>query len=176
MLDGLSNMLGSASPFSDISPNVRVADLLDDAAGKIDTAFAKDPLIAATLHHTIGDAYLDLGLYTKARPQLASAIELRTRHLSPEHAETLAARLSSAWVLARSERRKECEAVSAGLLVQCERALGPEHGVTLDVLLLRSYNLVLFESPKNAEPTVEESLARHVRVFGDESVRTCRAK
>ena len=51
---------------------------LDRAAACIGNRFAGEPLLEAAVRHTIGDTYLDLGIYEKAQEQFEPAVALRT--------------------------------------------------------------------------------------------------
>lgn len=57
-------------------PDLKVRTALDRAARNINERFAEQPLVAAALHRTIGQAYSDLGEYAAGRPHLEKSIEL----------------------------------------------------------------------------------------------------
>jgi tetratricopeptide (TPR) repeat protein len=56
---------------------ITARELLDVGAADIQTELADQPVIQATLNHTIGDVYLSLGLYERSRPLLNLALETR---------------------------------------------------------------------------------------------------
>ena len=61
--------------------NITVAEVLDAAAAKLDTAiFKPQPLIEATLRHVIGITYRNLGEEAKSAEQLKRELELRREH------------------------------------------------------------------------------------------------
>jgi serine/threonine protein kinase/tetratricopeptide (TPR) repeat protein len=72
----LQQMLGTANPDSRKSLNYTVREMLDDFAKAIDAQFADDPEVAAGLHTTIGKAYYNMQEDSKAKTQLARALEL----------------------------------------------------------------------------------------------------
>ena len=55
-----------AGPTTRPDPDHKVRTALDRAAEKIGKRFADQPIIEASIRHTIGDAYYLLGLYTQA--------------------------------------------------------------------------------------------------------------
>ncbi len=86
--DFLVGLLGAASPEAD-GRDVRVADLLDAAALRLDTAFAGQPDIEATAQHSLGVTYRELGLYPEAERHLGRALALAERLHGPHHADVL---------------------------------------------------------------------------------------
>src|SRR5262249_23240693 len=72
------------------NPDLKVRDALDRAAAGVAVKFGSRPLVEASIHHTIGMTYRDLGLYDKAAAQIESAVTLRRRVFGPQHRETLA--------------------------------------------------------------------------------------
>ncbi|CAN5266016.1 hypothetical protein BH10ACI1_BH10ACI1_23290 [soil metagenome] len=87
----LQEMLGSADPRAK-GKDVKVAEVLDLAAQRIETDLAKQPEVKADLQTTIGLTYLSLGLFEKAETHLRSALKIRQRlfkNNSSEIAESL---------------------------------------------------------------------------------------
>jgi non-specific serine/threonine protein kinase/serine/threonine-protein kinase len=58
-------------------PDLKVRVALDRAAAGIEGKFAAQPLVEASIRHTIGEAYVELGLYAEAQRQLEKALELQ---------------------------------------------------------------------------------------------------
>ena len=56
--------------------NPRLREILDAAAQRLDARYRKAPLLAASLHQTLGRAYRATGDYASASVQLAKAVEL----------------------------------------------------------------------------------------------------
>ncbi|MBX3375485.1 MAG: serine/threonine protein kinase [Phycisphaeraceae bacterium] len=84
----LSDMLESVDP-GIRGRDVTVRAILDHSAGSLSAAFADAPLVEARLRHTIGNAYVALGLLAEADQQLPRALEIRKRVLGETHADTL---------------------------------------------------------------------------------------
>ncbi|MGI8509385.1 MAG: protein kinase domain-containing protein [Gemmatimonadaceae bacterium] len=71
-------------------PDVRVADVLDQAAARADTAFRQQPAAEAMVRRTIGRTYGALARYDDAERQLHVALAIDRRigsPLVPDHAE-----------------------------------------------------------------------------------------
>ena len=59
-----------ARPDTKPDPDLKVRTALDRAAARISERFAAQPLLEASIRRTIGEAYIDLGLYPEARLQM----------------------------------------------------------------------------------------------------------
>jgi serine/threonine-protein kinase len=70
-------MLAASTPAEKKGREIKVEEVLDKAAAKIDTAFADQPEVEAEVRQAIGSAYKSLGLYDKADPQLKRALSLK---------------------------------------------------------------------------------------------------
>src|SRR6202167_4807140 len=70
-------------------PHLEVRTALDRAAVRIASRFSRQPEVEAAIRDTIGQAYIDLGLYPEARTQLSRALELNSRMLGVENPKTL---------------------------------------------------------------------------------------
>jgi tetratricopeptide (TPR) repeat protein len=71
---------------------ITARELLEVGAEDIQRELAGQPVIQATLNHTIGDVFLSLGLYQRSRPLLNLALDARLSALgddNPEVATTL---------------------------------------------------------------------------------------
>jgi serine/threonine-protein kinase len=69
----------------DKGPETRVIDLLDEAAARLEDELEGAPLQRATLHQTLNDTFLALGLPVRAEPQVRRALEIRRRELGDIH-------------------------------------------------------------------------------------------
>ncbi len=79
-----------ARPGTKPDPDLKVRTALDRAASGIAGKFDKQPLVEASIRQTIGNTYLDLGIYPEAQKQIERAVELRRRLLGENHPDTLA--------------------------------------------------------------------------------------
>jgi tetratricopeptide (TPR) repeat protein len=88
-------------------PDVKVRTLLDRAAAGIDERFRDQPVVAAAIHLSVGDAYEGVGDYALAIPHLTAARDLRMAHLGPDHPETLTAQNNLATAFLTAGRTAE---------------------------------------------------------------------
>jgi eukaryotic-like serine/threonine-protein kinase len=70
--------------------SVTARELLDAGARRIDRELAHRPLIRATLHMTMGDAYYSLGDRKESADQFEQALRLRRQIVGSQHPDTLA--------------------------------------------------------------------------------------
>ncbi|MEM7264163.1 MAG: serine/threonine-protein kinase, partial [Planctomycetota bacterium] len=83
----LTRMLTDLSPHRS-GHDVRVRDVLEEAAEEVEASFADRPQVRARLHHAIGDSYRSLGLYSEGVKHLELAVELRRDLLGSDSADT----------------------------------------------------------------------------------------
>lgn len=85
----LDSVLGAIDPAKAKGRDTAlVAEMLEDASGRIDSELAEVPTAAASLHLTIGRGFKAIARYEQARPHLDQALALARRHAprSPLHA------------------------------------------------------------------------------------------
>jgi serine/threonine protein kinase/Tfp pilus assembly protein PilF len=120
-----------AGPARKPDPELTVRDALDRAAARIPGKFPSQPAVEASIRHTIGLTYRDLGLYAEARQQLERAVELRRRVLGAEHPDTVSS-MSELGLLYFSEGKfARAEALLTPVLAIQRRDRGTEHPETL---------------------------------------------
>ena len=102
-------------------PDLKVRTALDRAAARLTGKFAGQPAVEAGIRQTIGDTYLDLGLYAEAAKQMERALELRRRVLGAEHADTAKSAAALAEVYQHQGRFDAAEALLNRLLEDARR-------------------------------------------------------
>ena len=112
-------------------PDLKVRTALDRAAERIEGKFAKQPEVEASIRDTIGQTYVDLGLYPEARKQFERALELDRRVMGAENAKTLKTMSRLGRVAYLQGKYAEAEALSSQALEIQRRVLGPGHPDTL---------------------------------------------
>ncbi|MFN0136825.1 MAG: tetratricopeptide repeat protein, partial [Phycisphaerae bacterium] len=125
-------------PGRDITP---MREMLDAALARLDTAFADQPIVQASLANTLGYDYWTLGLFDAAEPVLRRAYEQSLQHLGEEHEQTLAAQFDLGSLLTERGKHPEAEALFRQMLdVQC-RILGPDDRRTLNTMNNLGYDI-----------------------------------
>ncbi|MGA2539143.1 MAG: serine/threonine-protein kinase, partial [Terracidiphilus sp.] len=89
----LGSIFKAATPEGSNGESVTARQLLDHAAGRLDTELASDPRLQAEMTESIGQSYVALGLYERAQPLLERALRLAAQsqgESSPTYADYLA--------------------------------------------------------------------------------------
>ncbi|HEX5229014.1 MAG TPA: serine/threonine-protein kinase [Bryobacteraceae bacterium] len=83
-----ASVQNQSTPDTKPDPDLKVRTTLDRAAARIAARHDFPPAVEASIRNTIGNAYMNLGLFAEAEPQLERALELRRRALGPNDRET----------------------------------------------------------------------------------------
>ncbi|MBV8829804.1 MAG: serine/threonine protein kinase [Acidobacteriaceae bacterium] len=121
---------GQAGPETAPDPNLKVRTALDRAAGRITGKFAGKPAVEASIRQTIGDAYMDLGLFPDAEQQMEAALKLRRRILGEKHPDTLRTMSDLAFVYELQGRYGQAEPLYTETLEVRRSLLGRQHVAT----------------------------------------------
>jgi lipopolysaccharide biosynthesis regulator YciM len=111
---------------------IKVVDVLDRAAVKLDKDFAGAPAIRGALLDALGQTYAGLGLYDRAEKTHAMARAIRESAIGPDHPDTLKSRTSLARAYLAAGRTKEAIALHEATLKLRESTLGTEHPDTFE--------------------------------------------
>ncbi len=153
-------------------PHLEVRTALDRAAARIPQKFDRLPEVEAAIRDTIGQTYVDLGLYPEARTQLERALELNRRVLGSRNPETLRSMTRLARATLLQGKFPQAEALVSEALEMQRRVLGADHPDTLDSMF--GLGKVYFEQGKY--PEAEKVLVRNLyirrRVLGPEHPET----
>jgi eukaryotic-like serine/threonine-protein kinase len=132
-----NDMLAQASaanqsgPSAKPDPDLKVRTALDRAAQRITGKFDQQPEVEASIRDTIGQTYMDLGLYPEARKQLERALDLHRRLLGAENTKTLKT-MSRLGAIAYLQGKYAESETRLGRALEIERrVLGPDHPDTL---------------------------------------------
>ena len=164
-----------AGPSTKPNPHLEVRTALDRAAQHIAGKFDRQPEVEASIRHTIGETYMDLGLYPEARKQLEGALDLRRRLLGPENPKTLKT-MSRLGKIARVQGKDaEAETLLGQALKVERRVLGPDHPDTL--YSMSNLGVVYFDEEKyaQAEALLSQTVETQSRVLGPDNPDTLKS-
>jgi serine/threonine protein kinase/tetratricopeptide (TPR) repeat protein len=155
-----------ASPSTKPDPDLKVRTALDRAAVRIVGKFDRQPEVEAAIRDTMGQTYMDLGLYPESQTQLERALELGRRASGAKNPKTLKtiSRLGNAAFL--QGKYPEAEALDSQALEIQRRLLGRDHPDTLDSM--SSLAAVYYSQGKypQAEVLERQTLEIRRRVLG----------
>ncbi len=123
----LQRMLGSASPSVAQGRDLTVAQVLDEAAARVDAEFAEHPEVRAALHRTIGKTYDGLGRYELAQRHLETALATYRATLGPEHRDVALCLLDLALMRSASGHGEEADGLARQALAILRKRFGDTH-------------------------------------------------
>jgi len=131
--DFMTSIFQVSDPSETVGNSVTARAVLDKASTDIETGLSKDPEVQARMMYTMGMAYLNLGLYSRAEALLGQSIRIAGSAGGREKRETLKSTQKLAWTLFNEGRFAEAESQQRKLLVVDQRVLGPEDHDTVGV-------------------------------------------
>jgi tetratricopeptide (TPR) repeat protein len=120
-----------AGPSAKPDPDLKVRTALDRAAQRITGKFDRQPEVEASIRDTMGQTYMDLGLYPEARKQLERALDLHRRLLGAENPKTIKTMSRLGRTAMLQGKYPEAETLLGQAMEIERRVLGPAHPDTL---------------------------------------------
>lgn len=106
----INRMLSSARPEEALGRQITVSEVVGNAAGEIDAAFADRPRVRASLHGAVGKTYTAIGEFDKASPHLEQKLGYE-REIAPGSGAVGAALYELGSLRFRQTRWAEAEAL-----------------------------------------------------------------
>jgi tetratricopeptide (TPR) repeat protein len=156
-----------ARPGRMADPDLKVRTALDRAASRISGKFAGQPLIEASIRHSIGKAYRDLGMYADAHRQMQRALELERDLLSEEHPVVLGTVYDIAEVFADEGKYRDAEPLLVRVLEARRGVLDEAHPATLATMNAVAEVYANEGDYARAEPLYRKVLDIRRRLFGE---------
>jgi hypothetical protein len=162
-----ANLNNQAGPNTKPDPDLTVRKALDRAAAGVARKFEHQPLVEAAIRQTMGNAYLDMGMYPQALEQLERTVEIRRRELGDDRPDTLQSMNSLAVLYLQQGEAARAEPLLARILEARRRLLGDENPDTLISMnnLAAAYRIE--GKYASAEPLLIRALAIKRRVLGE---------
>jgi tetratricopeptide (TPR) repeat protein len=163
----LTGVFQSPDPARD-GRTITVAELLDRAAGKLETELAQQPARRASLQTTLAATYKSLGLHREAIPLREKVRDYHLATFGPEDAATLAVTANLSESYAKAGRWKEALPMQRDLLSRFRKGLGAEHPNTIRVMSYLATSYVDAGRQAEAFQLRDEALPLARKVFGPE--------
>src|SRR5690606_32947448 len=129
--------------------------------------FADRPLIAAEMHHTLGQAYTQLGAFDRAQHHLGCAVALRAEHAGEDAPETIRSRLAGASLLGHRQDFNAAANALADLLPRARLILGSQDPALYAAINDLGTILDTLGQGERAIPLLTEALAGRRRLLGE---------
>jgi eukaryotic-like serine/threonine-protein kinase len=157
-----------AGPARKPDPDLKVRTALDRAAARIAGKFARQPEVEAAIRDTIGQTYIDLGLYPEAQKQLERALDLDRRVLGADNPKTLKAISRLGRIAFLQGNFKQAESLYKQILEIQRRVPGSEHPDTLETMNSLGDVYTSQGTYTQAEALIGQTLQIRRRVLGPE--------
>jgi eukaryotic-like serine/threonine-protein kinase len=169
-----ASVANESGPATNPDPDLKVRTALDRAATQITGKFAKHPEVEAAIRDTIGQTYLDLGIYPEAQKQLELALALHQRVEGPNNPRTLNTTMRLGSVAERQGKYAEAETLESTTAEAMRRVLGPDHPDTLNAMAVLGNVYIAQAKYPQAEAVFSRDLEIERRVLGPEDPQTLR--
>ena len=123
-----------SDPSERVGNTVTAREVLDKAANDIDRGLSKDPELQVRMMHTMGKAYMMLGLYPRAQSLFERGIKVSSSVGGQNDRETLKTMQDLGWTLFEQGHLAEAESLERKLLTIQRRVLGRADKDTLGTL------------------------------------------
>ncbi len=120
-----------AGPNLKPDPDLKVRTAVERAAAKVGGKFERQPEVEAAIRETLGETYMDLGLYSEARKQLERALALRRRTRGLDDTKTIESMFQLGRAAIFQADYGAAEPLLNNALTISRRLLGPEDPQTL---------------------------------------------
>jgi eukaryotic-like serine/threonine-protein kinase len=160
------DLLAQSSPDNQPDRDLKLRNVLDRAATKIDGRFPNQPLVEARIRHTLGSTYRALGEYAAAHRHAVRALELARAHFGVGSSQALIAATEVAELLLKQGKSAEAEKQLRPDAEALTRVLGPEHLETLRALTLLGRACTFQGKLTEGETIHRAGLAVRRRLFG----------
>jgi eukaryotic-like serine/threonine-protein kinase len=161
-----------SDPNQQTGNEVTVREVLDKASQDIDKGLAKDPLLQAQLMHVMGNAYLNLGIYSRAQSLYERAIQVSSLAGGQQSPDTLRTMHDLAWVLLQQGHLSEAENLERRVLEMQRHEFGFDDPDTLGTLSELAFTLSQEGKSKEAVELNTEVLEKQKRILGPEAEGT----
>lgn len=161
----VADMLSSPDP-NQAGRDVRVIDVVDAAAERLEASPLSTPVVEAGIRHVIGLTYMNLGQPGKAEPHVRRAAELRVTHLGDASSESLFSRETLASALSALGKHEEAEETAKDVVDQFMALFGEVDPATLHAM--NSLGMILVSGGKldEAEQWLRRTVDGQSRTLG----------
>ena len=140
VLDFLNeDLLAQASPSSNPNRNIRLRTVLDRAAASIDSKFANQPIVEATVRSTIGETYRKLSEFALAERHLIRAWDLYRDTIGTDREETIAAANRLVRLKIDQAKFADADRLLSDAIRSGRNSLGTDHAEVITSLYLAGH-------------------------------------
>jgi len=166
-----NGLLASADPYV-TAAKVTIRSFLDAASSNLEGKFQQDPLVEASIRHTLGLTYLNIGDFGPAEKHLERAYRIRQEQLGRGNIETLSTMEALARLYWRQARYEQAEELFDKTVEGRKSVLGPEDPNTL--YAMNGLAVLYFSQGRyqQAKSLYEDMLKISQKALGEDDVTT----
>ena len=165
------DLLSSVDPYV-AGHEVTVRSFLDAASEKLEGKFEQEPLVEASIRHTLGNTYRNIGDFDSAQTHLELAQKIRSEKLGEQDTDTLSTMDGLARVYWRQGRYDKAQSLFTKTVEGRQQVLGAKDAGTLSSM--NGLAVLYFSQGRydKAESLYEKILAINRVLLGEEDVST----
>ncbi|UCC98001.1 MAG: tetratricopeptide repeat protein, partial [Phycisphaerales bacterium] len=174
----VEDLFGAVALQQEMGQDVTVRSMLDAGGANLKGRFADQPLVEASICHSLGKTYIELGRYVDAEAHLKRAYELRSERVGKGNPQTLDSMSQLGRLYLLQGNYKEAEPLLAQALESRRRILGTEdtHTLQTSAWLGRVYSeWARPDQIKKADELLTNVLESGIRLLGKEDPITLEA-
>jgi len=168
----LTQVISEANALDRRGPDFTVREALEEAAGRIETELADQPLIAADIHQVIGVTFRKMSLYNRADTHLTTAWTTHERLLGADHKKTIQSLGALSFLRWQQDRRKEAVKLGQHWLAASQRVLGEDDPESLAAAHTMALYLAGQGRVSEAEAAYRRTLAGRRQILGQDDEAT----
>jgi predicted Ser/Thr protein kinase len=157
------DILAQADPNTEPDPDLKVRTALDQAAARIEGKFEDQPLVEASLQHSLATSYHGLGLYSESQRHAERALALRRKYLGLDAPETLTTTTLLGTILLDASQFDKAEPVLRSAYETARKVLGESAPGTLSTEQQLASVWMQMGRMTEAEPMLKHNLAMRRR-------------
>lgn len=157
--------------FTDLARNLIDSNILEGAESSVDEQFDDQPIVAAELHNTLADIYMQLGNLEKAAELRLRVLEVRKDVLGAEHPETLISVNDMGSLMFELGRFEQAETYFRQAYEARRVTLGESHPDTLVSLNDIGNVLIDLNRKEEAETILKDVLETEIEMHGTRNER-----
>lgn len=165
--DFMIGLFEVSDPNKSLGDTITVREILDKGAEKIEKELADQPEVQATLMSTMGEVYINLGLYELATPLMENSLNVRKQIFGKEHYEVAESLDKLATLLRKKGNYTEAEVMSREALSIFRNLYGNEDTIVANSLNNLASTLYNKGKYKEAEPLYREALTIQRKLLGN---------
>ena len=168
----MTNMFKVSDPSESRGNSVTAREILDKGSKEISSALSKDPDLQVKMLATMGNVYLELGLFSRSQQLLEQAVATGRRALGTANQATLDAMSNLSFLWMRQGRYADAEKLLRDTIDGQKRVFGPKSQRTLSSMRYLASVLEAEGRFTEADKLQREALSAARTALGPESSET----